>query len=172
MLDLFITNHLDKIGPLHQTHIPITDHELIFVSYNIRTEPLISKIIEFPNYLRINHTLLDNFLLNYDWSLLYNSQDCIIKVHIPNNLITDSLNQFVPIQKKIINSNDKPWFNQKIKRPIFLRNQAYNTWKRNRLNFNNINFDHNWEIFVGLRNIVKSLIKQSKKKFGFTIFFG
>lgn len=96
LLDYYITNRLDKVVTFNQVHIPISDHE--FMTYNIRTPITNTETFEFLDFTRVQLEKLDSFLVNHNWSELYNANNINDKVALFNGVVVRAIDQFVPLR--------------------------------------------------------------------------
>lgn len=68
--------------------------------------------------------MINQCLVNYDWSTLYTSFDCNTKVELISDLLTHCIDEFIP-KRTAVSNECKPWFTRQLKQFYELRNEAY-----------------------------------------------
>ena len=123
---------------------------LIFVSQNVKAYKR-----RIWRYNDGNYELLRRKVSTSDWSICHNSD---INVYAQN--IVKSLNALtetcVPIKIVTFRTWDPPWLTTAIKKHIRKRKRAYRKAKRT-------NLQTHWVKFKYLRNLVTTMIRESKK---------
>lgn len=157
LLDIFITN-TDKVVFFNQISVGITDHDMIFCSYN--TE-LNRSLVDFTfrNYKAIDNARLFDECSRIDWTKLYTFTEINDIVECFNENITNLFESNVPL-KKIKSKPLKcvPWFNNDIETAIALRDHALTIWKNSKQQSDR-------QEFKRLRNVVTKLIRNAKSEF-------
>lgn len=83
LFDYFITNNLDNVVKILSIiyTVYITYDGLIFLRFRIKLPKLSnSNTFSFRDFNRINSKQLDNFLTNCNWSYIYTTHDCNLKI--------------------------------------------------------------------------------------------
>lgn len=157
LIDLLITNNTDFVLNFNQVAAPgFSQHDIIFSSLNVSRGNL-DPPKSFRDYNRIDFLLLQNTLIDFDWSQLYSITDSDLALDFFNLHIVNFFENFVPLRSMRSNPNAM-WFNDDILNAMIARNIAYRIWTSSRNESHHIQFKR-------LRNRVTHLINQAKSNF-------
>lgn len=159
LLDIFLTSNVSKIVFYDQLSLGISDHDFIYISYNIPITVEPTQPIFIRDFSKININTLEQQFSALSWTDIYYCSNIDDMLTIFNHLISLLLNHNVPFKQISLSNNKNPkWFKNYIKKSILERDLAYNAWKRNRTQENLLQFRR-------LRNLVTSQVRYEKRKF-------
>ena len=92
-----------------------------------------SRIIDFRPIHETGITKMKEWLVDYDWKDVYNVDTGHEKAEVFQNTLLTKVNEFFPMKRIKINSDDEPWFNTKLKRLDRRRKRVYRKEKRSQL---------------------------------------
>jgi len=130
LLDLFFVSDINKVLLYDQLSVPqFSKHDLLFLTYDYLLKPT-DNFYMYRDFKNIDHGNLNLEMCNIQWDLIF----YMIEVDHQADFLTKNINylfnKFVPLRKKTIKTNSKPWFNQDIQGLIKQRDVAYKRWKR------------------------------------------
>ncbi len=166
LLDLFLTSNSSVAG-FHQLEVTWSDHDMIFMSVNVKTfqsQPILRKI---RNFKKITQSDLLESAVLLDWELIKSVAGVNVKVEILYEYLNKLLNKFAPIKSIKINQTEcinsiEHWCNDQVKNAIVIRNKAYRVWHNN---INRRKGDRNWIFYILKRKEAKKLIVLNHSKF-------
>lgn len=153
LIDLVLTSDISKMLFFNQVSTGLSDHDLIFCSYECQ----IGEVRSSKKFARrLNSIVLTELLsdaLNLDFDVIYNHSSIDVMLHHFNSLILFLLNKHAPL-RPIVKRLPKhaSWFTPEIKQSIIERNLARICYRRTMLE---LDFNR----YKALRNKVISLIR-------------
>lgn len=163
-LDLAFTAEPKKVVYQNQIAVPgLSYHDMIYLSYNV--QPIKSKKKEYlhRDFKNVNYTDMFTELGNIDWTWFYNASTLNEKSAFFNYIVNSFYDQYVPLKSSYLKHRPQPWMNDTVTQQIKLRDKAFEIWRQNRHNLIASRVLHNH--YVMLRNSVKNLIKNEKRKY-------
>lgn len=158
LLDLFWVSDLEKVALYDQlTAAAFSKHDLIYLSFDFNITPAV-KTIQYRDFKHIDYALLEEHVRSINWETIYYMPSPNEQIDFLNSNILKLYNRHVPLRIKDCTPQNKPWFTQQIRTLMLRRDQAYNRWKRFRLE------EHHCS-YRSLRNKVVMAIRTTKSKF-------
>ena len=128
ILDLIMTNQDNSWykDPISLPSIDNSDHLCVLYVPKKHTKPeIIKKKILIREFKKSAILEFGEWLVNFDWSYLFEINDVNLKVEYFCTVTWLMINKFFPTKQVTINSSDKDWITPKIKRLIDQRQKAY-----------------------------------------------
>ena len=158
LLDYFVVSDVNKISFYGQISSGFSDHDIIYISYNLNYEKLFDNHFYFRDFKNLNLSDVLTKFYQLPWNNIYYIADIDDKVDFFNGSLQKIFDECVPL-KRIVRRSDIPvWFNNNILKAIEERDIAQTTFRRNKTL-------ENQTIFRRLRNKVNLLIRLAKKSF-------
>lgn len=158
-LDLLLCNKPEKILTHGQMDgCGISKHDIIFLSYSVRTSKFKPKLIQARNIKSINHTAFKADADAIPWldiSKLRTVDDMAEKL---NSLIIELYDKHAPLRTIRVTKPAAPWITDDIKLMMNKRDKAKRTWRRDKT-------PANWERFREFRNRAKQLQRNARVAF-------
>lgn len=104
-LDLFFVLNTARVLLFDQTGLSITHHDLIFISYDIKTTVATEKTITYRDYKQINISALLRELYLQPWYSIFEETEPEEQVKILNHLLTQFFENNVPFESLKLNNN-------------------------------------------------------------------
>ena len=124
LLDLIITSK--AFSPRNCDAVPISDHCLIFASFNIVSKKTIKKYYSFRDYNGIARGAFEEDALKLNWDLIYYTNGVNDKLSIFNSYITFLINKHAPLKQKVLQEKPyTPWITNNVKLLMNLRDKAH-----------------------------------------------
>lgn len=147
-------HHFDSCG--------ISNHQSLYMNYNILPNKKNEHEIEIRNYQKIDMNVVDNVAGSINWHPLYSNSCINFKVDYFNNIISDLHNTLCP--RKVIKTKHtlNPWMNDDIKNDMKTRNKF-----RKMIQYNKSNNKKNiaFIAYKNMNKIVKRKINAAKKQY-------
>lgn len=161
LLDLMLVNNLSKVKSYGSCCSNISHHHLIFCSLFIKPKPPEMIKYSFHNFNKIDPDKLYQKASLIDWNKLLNIDNINHQAESLNDILLNLFIKTVPVSSGISKHPSVPWFSAEIKQAIIERNSFYKFWKSNTIHTHSKLF-YSW--YKTQFNLVKSLIKKSKKR--------
>lgn len=160
LLDYVVVNDSSLVKVHGQVPVPsISEHDLLFVSLNIRTVVNNKEKITVKDFKNVNQTYLTQNALLLDWNAIYSNPDISQKIQILNLNMKYAETHFIP-NKKINPKSKNCWYNDRVRLAEAESVRAYNLWLRTRSTDDR-------RVFCKLRNKVTSM-KRCYQEHSFT----
>jgi hypothetical protein len=167
LLDLFLVSSPNFVHDFHQTFIPWSDHDMIFLSCLFRRQKaaVISKSVRIFRNLDPEEVL--TAAVSLDWRSVWFFASVNEKIDCFYSLLFQLLEFFAPLRQiKVKEKEDlhgvSNWFDDEVEQAIRERDEAYSVWHGN---INRVRNDNLWLEYVIKRRIANNL-SQSKHEFG------
>jgi len=158
-IDHLIVSNLGKVRLHGQFPVPgISKHDLIYLSYNLKTPRYVPKIVQFRDYKKFD---LNEFLregLNISWDSVFNGNTIDEKLSNFVNLLTDHINKHLPLKTARVTRPPAPWINECIRAKMKERDNYYAIYRRS-------NLVSDKERYKKLRNTVTYMLRKAKIKY-------
>ena len=130
----------------------VSDHSATQVSipFTYEIQPCYKRNIRL--YSKANYEMLNNKILNYYWTILYNGS-----VNYLQKIFTELAKQCIPWKTVCIRPDDQPWYDSAIRRLSRKRHRIINIAKYSCKSTN-------WQKYKNLRNTVNNK-KNTRKKY-------
>ena len=148
-----LTNHIDQF-PM----AGISDHEMLFYSYNIDLNNVSRTQIQFRDFNSIDIASLHHNSACVKWNDVYYYPDVNDKVECLSLNINYLFEKHVPFRTIKIKSSKPPWFSDQIKKIINHRNALYLRWRHDQCELN-------WVSYKTVRNAVHVAIRNAKSNY-------
>lgn len=134
----------------------VTDHNLVYVIFNLRKTPNTNKIIKCRNYKNIDFAQFHNEAEQLQWNRVYYTNNIENKLEIFNKNILYLINKYAPLhEKRVKDKTFNPWITDNIKHLMHLRDKAHKTYLKNKT-------PGNLQYYRQLRNFTKHAITREK----------
>lgn len=158
LLDFFIVSLKDSVVFKQQFSCPYTDHDLIFITYDLpQEENMPSTEFYYRDIKSANVTELYDDCLTLAWDTIY-SLAIEEKIDIFNSFLRYLFEKHVPLKLFKPNNKAAPWITRDIRNLIAVRDMLYARWRRNKSS-------HNWSSYRLARNVVVDSIKKAKRAY-------
>lgn len=157
LIDIMLTTNPGNVKVHGVVDTGISDHCLTFMAYSIKKPKFKAKIISRRDFRNFNETSFIKDIEKAPWGniLAVADDDIDNKVTIFENIYREIVNRHAPFKTFRVTRPSTPWFNDKIKKLMDVRDQYKNKF----------NLDKNSEteeIYKALRNKVSHSIRQEK----------
>lgn len=136
----------------------ISDHELVYVHLNFKTEGAQAMSREYRDYKNIDPNILNGHLQAIPWRNLYDLNSADEKVSFLNENLNILLNIHAPLKQSQNNKKPKPWITENIKIIIKQKNKALTKYKRLKTEQSFVNYKN-------IKNFLTSAIRMEKKAY-------
>lgn len=138
MLDLFLTDSLDKVCKHDQISLPgISHHDMIFVSLKIEA-PNVNVNASYRDYAHFDANALQNAFNAINWNEYFSQDDPDLLLQFLNEKLLMMHDSYIPL--RMIRPKKNQWFTSDIERAIISRNIAYKNWLRNKTSVNSLQY--------------------------------
>lgn len=163
ILDLLVVKDVNRVASHGQLSAPgFSYHDLIFLSYSLKTPKFTPKYITYRNLKNININNLLNDSSQVPWSdvqLLHTVDD---KVNLFNVYLLSLYDRHAPLVTKRVTHPPSPWLTLDIRKLMRKRDRLYRRFKKT----DNLTFLTRYK---QLRNRVNQLIRNSKLRLAHTL---
>ena len=135
-----------------------TDHSVVQVTISMDKCNPLEKSVTYRNLRNINETDFRTDVSN--WLTEYNTHDELeAKINCYNNVILSTLEKHAPKKTKVVKFTHKqPWFSDKIKAKIRLRNRKESTWNKDPN-------EYTYQAFYNQRRHCSNIIKSAQRQY-------
>lgn len=117
LLDIYVTGAVDKIKFFNQISFPgISDHDFIFISYDIDPTYVEPEPIYYRDYNNIDMAKLWEEAYSLEWTEMYSCTDIDSMTNIFSNNILQLFENNVRLKRVYKNTQTSPWFKPYIKK--------------------------------------------------------
>ena len=158
LLDMFFINDTSKILLYDQLSAPqFSRHDLIFLCYDFMKTATVESVI-YRDFKNTDYQKLYDDYDKIDWSPIYFIPSTDDQVEFLQQNVVMLYNQHVKLKKKPLKRLNRPWFNDDVKNAIIDRDNAYEKWKKYKIDFLH-------RVYKEKRRRAVQVIKKAKKQF-------
>lgn len=162
ILDLLIVKNKSKVTQHGQMPAPgFSHHDLIYLTYSLRTPKFRPKIIKYRDFSRLNEEKFRFDAKSAPWHLVEEAVSLEGKIELFNSLLLELYNKHAPIVERRVTHPPAPWLSSDIKALMAERDMKYSLYRKGDLGA--------FVEFKKLRNIVNQKIRNSKIKFAYSL---
>lgn len=162
ILDLLVVRNLNKVIQHGQFPAPgFSLHDLIYLSYSVKTMKFKPKIIEYRNFKELISEDLMADVRKVPWYLIEDEPSIETKVEKFNQFMLEIYDKHVPVVKRRVTHPPAPWLTPEIRQLMACRDQAFVTFKKGN--------EPSWWVYKKLRNKVNQLIRNAKIRYAHSI---
>lgn len=158
LLDLMIVSHPERVSVHGQLPACFSYHDLIFLSYKVRTAKRRKAYVMRRCYRNLNLELLKSDVNSIDWSSVTDCSDINNKVFNFNNIILGLYNKHAPIKRTKLKHDPAPWITDDIKNFMRKRDKANRHYRK----FPTV---ENLAIYKLLRNRCNQMCRHAKRRY-------
>lgn len=159
LLDLIMISNSDHIATHGQYAAPgFSKHDLIYVSYKIKTPKIKPKLLLQRNFIKMNLEALSNDASKLDWDVLHQLPDVNKKITLFNDYINNLYNKHAPLRLVRMKHAPTPWLNDNIRKAMKFRDYLKRIYKTHPT-------EANLTQFKRARNRVNQLCRNAKRQY-------
>lgn len=159
LLDIFFVSDISKVQLYDQIGAScFSKHDLIFLAYDFRVVAERDEVY-YRDFRNLNYADLEEKVSRIDWWMISGMISVDEQVSFMENNIGNLYDATLPLKRKIVSSQSRPWFNSEIRNLIRRRDLAHSRWKR----FKSSIFKE--EFKVARRQVNKSIEKAKREYF-------
>ncbi|XP_026324491.1 uncharacterized protein LOC113233567 [Hyposmocoma kahamanoa] len=158
LLDVQIVSKPESVLLHGQTTAPFSYHDLIYLSYRVRTLKPRIKVIFQRSFASVCVDRLREDFSNIDWSTLIESNTVNEKIKIFNNLLIKLYDSHAPLRPVRVKHLPAPWLTPSIKKIMKRRDKAKSILRR-------FPGDDNLLSYKRLRNLCNRLCRDAKRRY-------
>lgn len=162
LLDHMLVSDSSLVHMYQQLSAPAySKHDMLFIVLDFPVQPTVEETYIYRNFKAINLDEISEDIQSINWSLTVHLslESCV--EFIEQELIK-LFDHHVPLVTRKITSKDNPWMTSELRTLRAQRNLAYSTWKKHRLEENNLRLRQDFNL---KRNLVTLRIRQAKVNF-------
>ncbi|CAH2084018.1 unnamed protein product [Euphydryas editha] len=159
LLDLIFCSNTDLISKFGQFPAPaFSHHDLIFLSYRVKSPKTKPKIVLLRNFNNINKEDIITDVSKINWSMLEHMDSVDEMVSFFNREIIALFDRHAPLRKVKLKHGCVPWFNGDLKKAMGKRDHAFRRFKKERSAVN-------WSVYKAARNRCNQLCRNLKRRY-------
>ena len=159
LIDLAIASDISKVVQSGTYEIGISDHDLIFATFNMFKPKFPPKLITVRNYREVNTAKVKQNLEFVPWHIVSLFDDVDDSLWCWNHLLKSVISEHVKTRKVKVRSNNKPWMTRDVRKVI---NERYRILKKAR---NTPRHSSEWKNYRRARNTCTNLIRHTKANY-------
>lgn len=150
-LDLFLVSNLNKVVKFNQLDIPLSDHDMIVLSYDLPFAKPPEEKTYSRNLKRINSADLLAECQSLEWDDIYWTADPEDQLKILNDLLLSLLEKFAPLREFKKSVGMRP--SARLQMLTVDRDMAHKSWRRSMLR-------SDWDLFRHLHDQAATLARE------------
>lgn len=159
MIDLVISSDTSKIVQCGTYETGISDHDLIFATFNMFKPKFPPKLITVRNYKGVDTEKVKQDLECVPWDIVSMFEDVDDSLWCWNHLLKDVISEHVKTRKVKVRSNNQPWMTGEIRKII---NNRYKLLKKARTTPRH---STEWKEYRKAKNACTNLIRLTKANY-------
>lgn len=130
LLDLMIVSSPSNVSDHGQLPASFSYHNLLYLSYRIRTPKRKPKLLHLRSYKGMNLEALQRDASNIDWSPVADTSDIDQKVNLFNNIILELYDRHAPVRLVKVKREPAPWITSEIQDAMARKDRAKRKYER------------------------------------------